>query len=163
MLRNLAILVLLLPPLLAVGCGKDDYESDVDFRITQEWMQPGMYVDAIEYLETGGQYDAMAMPDTASLDQTAILPFLQRLKTEFDPEQYAILVEDEPYCWGIVVKIPEQPAQRQRFQEFLAREDAAFPGMILQEWGHEWVSLDFLNEQAAAVIREGEAAADAAS
>jgi hypothetical protein len=85
------------------------------------------------------------------------------LKAEFDPEQYAILVEDEPYCWGIVVRIPEDPAQRQQFQEFLNREDDAFPGMILQEWGHEWVSLDFLNEEAAAVIREGEAAADAAS
>jgi hypothetical protein len=163
MIRSVAVLLLLVLLLLPVGCGQDDFEAEVDFKITEEWMQPGMYVDAIEYLETGGHYETMVMPGSPGLDQTAILPFLKRLKAEFDQEQYAILLEEEPYCWGIVVRIPDEDPQRQRFQEFLNREDDDFPGMILQEWGHEWVSLDFLNEEAAAVIREGEAAADAAS
>lgn len=160
MIRKVLLLLSLLP---AAGCTGGDYESEVDLKITEDWMQPGMYVDAVEYLESGGQYDTLAMPDSAGLDQTAILPFLKRLKNEFDQEQYAILIEGEPYCWGIVVKLPEDDVQRRQFQDFLDREDATFPGMILQEWGHEWVSLDFLNEEAAAVIREGEAAADAAS
>jgi hypothetical protein len=161
MMRNILIILPLL--LLAAGCADDDYEADVDDKITEDWMQPGMYVDAVEYLEGGGLYDAMALPGQPGLDQVAILPFLKRLKEEFNQEQYAILIEDEPYCWGIVVKIPVEDAEQQRFREFLNREDEDFPGMILQEWGNEWVSLDFLNEEASAVIREGEAAAEAAS
>jgi hypothetical protein len=72
---RIASMLLPLLLLLSAGCGQEDFEAEVDFKITEEWMQPGMYVDAIEYLETGGQYDTMTSPGSPGLDQTAILPF----------------------------------------------------------------------------------------
>jgi hypothetical protein len=159
MIRSFVLLIL--TPLLLSGCGRD-HEADVDSKVTEEWMQDGMYVDAIEYLEDGGEYDDVEAADgTPELEAAAILPFFRRLKEEFDFDQYAILIEDADYCWGFVVKLPDDAAKRKEFQAFLESENESFPGLILEEWGHEWLSLDFLDEQAAKVVREGQEAAAA--
>lgn len=153
--HNLFLCLLFLLP----GCG-EDHEAAVDAKVSEEWMQPGMYVDAVEYLEAGGEYDDMeAEKGKPELEDAAILPFFKRLKEQFDFEQYAILVDDADYCWGFVVKLPEDSAGRRKFEAFLETEKEAFPGMILEEWGHDWLSLDFFNEETAQMIREAEAAA----
>ena len=160
MVRHISIFLTIL--MLLPGCGVD-HAAKVDVKVKKQWMRPGNYVDAIRYLESGGKYYTASMPGMPDLDREAIIPLLKRLKKEFDHEQYAILVEDEDYCWGIVVKLPQDESQREKVEAFVEREMESFPGMILTEWGHEWLSLDFLDEQAAAVVREAEAAAEAAS
>lgn len=157
--RSSTALMLLL---LFSGCGAD-YEARVDTKVTRQWLRDGMYVDAIEYLESGGKYYTTQVSGMPDLDQEAILPLLKQMKAEFDYEQFAILVEDEEYCWGIVVKLPADESEQQKLKAFLEREKERFPGMILEEWGHDWLSLDFLDEFAAGVVRDAEAAAEAAS
>ncbi len=145
------------------GCAPD-HEAELDAKVMQEWMRPDMYVDAIEYLESGGHYYvADDTPGAMDLDREAIAPFLSDLKQAFGKEQYAILVEDEDYAWGFVMKLPSDEAGRKRFAAYLESVRPDFPGMILEQWGHEWISFDFLDEEQAEFIRESEAAAEAAS
>ncbi|MGD9856933.1 MAG: hypothetical protein AB7U20_18445 [Planctomycetaceae bacterium] len=147
----------------AAGCGTD-YEAEVDAKVTQEWMREGKQVDALEYFKTGGRYYSGAgMPGKPDLDQEAIVPFLKDLKEKFGQEQYAIQFEGDEYAWGIVMKLPVDKDNRRRFEEYLEEVRESFPGMILEEWGHEWISFDFLDKEEAEFIRESEAASEAAS
>ncbi len=174
--------------LLAIsGCDRD-YEAELDAKVTQQWMRPGMFVDAIEYLESGGHYHNSDddPPGAQNLDQQAILPFLKALREEFGQDLYAILVEadeDAPandrgdqgdaagqhtppldeLAWGFVMKLPNDEANRKRFEDYLESARQDFPGMILEQWGHEWISLDFIDEEQAQFVREAEAAAKAAA
>ena len=158
-LLSLSVLVLL----SGSGCGPDE-AAKIDAKVTQDWMRPGMYVDAIEYLESGGRfYDAADIPGKPDLDAEAIVPFLKDLKQEFGQEQYAILVEDDDYAWSIVMKLPSETPGRERFEAYLESVRQDFPGMILEEWGHDWITFHFLDEEDATFIRESEAAAKAAS
>ncbi len=155
--RLLAIPVSLL--VLLSACSSPDYEAQVDEKVTQQWMRPGMYVDAIEYLESDGYYySADDVPGAIDLDQEAIVPLLKEMQERFQQEQYAILVEDEDYAWGIVMKLPPDDAKQKQVRSFLEEAKQNFPGMILEEWGHQWLSLDFLDAEEAALIREAEAA-----
>ncbi len=150
-------------PLCGLGCARD-YEAEIDAKVTQKWMQPGMYVDAVEYLESGGHYyDGDDIPGNPDLDSEAIVPFLKDLKQEFGQQQYAILVEDDDHAWSIVMKLPLDTSDRQRFEDYLESSRESFPGMILEEWGHEWITFHFLDEEQAEFVREAEAAAEAAS
>lgn len=163
MTHRAALAVCCCVPLVLAGCGRD-YAAEVDARVTREWMQPGLYFDALEYFEKGGRYYSGAeMPGKPDLDREAIVPFLKDLKEKFGQEQYAIVLEGDDYAWGIVMRLPTNPENRRRFEEYLEEVRATFPGMILEEWGHEWISFDFLDEEEAEFIREAEAAAEAAS
>ena len=142
-----------------VGCGEPeiDLEELVDRRVDEEWMQPGMYVDAGPFFAKGGHYyDHPDMEDRPKLDEPHIIPLLTKLREEFDLPQYVILDEQSPgVAWAVVMKLPPGNGARQAIREFLDNADKDFPGMILQEWGEDWLSIDFLNEEEEKFVRAG--------
>jgi hypothetical protein len=146
-------ILLFLALLLSCGCFEEDYFEVVDAKVTKEWMRPGMYTDAIEYFENGGNYFITDDSQGLDLDRQGIVPFLKELKKEFGTEQYAILLEEEDYAWGVVMKMPQVSNAQERVADFVEESQAAFPGMIITEWGYDWVSFDFLDEAGADVVR----------
>jgi len=145
--------------LCLTSCGEPeiDLEELVDRRVDEEWMQPGMYVDAGPFFEEGGHYyDHPEMEDRPQLDEQHIIPLLTELREEFDLPQYVVLDDQTPgVAWAVVMKLPPGSGARQALHEFLDNADKQFPGMILQEWGQEWLSIDFLNEEEEKFVRAG--------
>ena len=56
------------------------------------------------------------------------------------------------------MKLPRDKFRRQRIEDYIEDAKQDFPGMILDQWGHQWLSLDFLGEEEAALYRELEEA-----
>lgn len=165
LLRPVAGLFVLLLLLVSAGCGVDGL-AQIDAKVTQRWMESDSYEqqNAIEYLESGGRYyNPSRVPGLPDLDSEAILPLLKELKKEFSQEQYAIIEKGQDYAWSIVMKLPSDDSERERFEAYLAKAEEEFPGMILKEWGHEWITFHFLNEREAEMIQEWEEDAEAAS
>lgn len=148
------LLLLVLPP--CCGCRSEpDLEGMVDRRVREEWMQPGQFQDAIAFLENGGSY--YNSPDAngeTPLDQEVILPLLKDLQAEFQRPIHAITLDDPDRAWSIVMPFPEDPAERQRVIDWIDAANEEFPGMILEEIGQEWLTLDFLDEEEARLVEE---------
>ena len=118
-------------------------------------MKPGQYVDAGPFFADGGHYyNDPKDPEATPLDEPHIIPLLTQLRREFGLEQFVILSEEANMAYAVVMKLPQDADSRRALETRLAEADAAFPGMILQEWGEEWLSLDFADEEQAEVIRE---------
>lgn len=145
--------------MLSAGCSESvDLEAVVDARVRDEWMQPGQYQDAVPFLENGGYYyNSPDGVDEAPLDQEAILPLLRRLRDEFRQPIHAIMTDDSTRAWSIVMPLPRDPAARDRVIAWIDAENAAFPGLILEEIGREWLTLDFLSETEERLIEQMEA------
>ena len=148
----------LLVTLSLTGCGTRslDLQEFIDRRVNEVWMKPGQYVDAAEFFSNGGHY--YNHPDDATaiqLDEAHIIPLLAQIREKFELDQFVILDGTAPQtAWAVVTRLPQNPRRVQELEAWLKAADSEFPGMILQEWGHEWLSLDFLNEEEAAVARE---------
>lgn len=149
--------------LLSTGCGEPtpDLQEYVDQRIEDEWIEDGASVDAMQFFAEGGHYyNHPDFPDATPLDEPHIVPLLVKLRDDFELEPLVILSEEPNVAYAVVMKLPEQGSQRrQAIEDWLNEADAQFPGMILQEWGYNWLSLDFLDEDEAEVVRpqwEGE-------
>lgn len=151
--RFLVILILALVSI--TGCErklKHDYSSKFDQLVEEKWKTESKWVNAIAHLEGGGYYVDLDEEDEQPMDRPNVVPLLKRLEAEFKLEWEAVLETRDPtYAIAVVAKIPNDPKFKETFQAALVREQKTFPGAILQQWGYKWVSLDFLNQEDAAM------------
>jgi hypothetical protein len=143
-----------------MGCSEPpDYESQFDQQVHEDWLATGKMHPAVSFFEQGGHYYAKDEgADTPDLDQDLIVPLLKGLASEFRLPQHVVTQPDNPsYAWAILVELPEEPATRQKLERYLEEADAGFSGMIIQQWGNRWLSLDFLDEDEAALLEEANA------
>lgn len=134
-----------------IGCRQKpavDYEARFDTQVDQVWSKDSKWVDAVQHFEGGGYYADLDEEDEQPIDRPHVLPLLKRLESSFGLEWQAILEKKDPqYAVAVVARLPADPTCRPRLEEALKNEQKTFPGAILQQWGHKWVSLDFLNEE----------------
>jgi hypothetical protein len=153
---------LLLTGMLALallpGCGASeiDVEQRFDHTVEDSWTKDSNWVDAVKLLSTGGRFIDDEEDKTHVLDGPHVLPLLQRLSTEFGLEWQAITEDVNPMqALVVIARLPGDPQIRTKIEAVLNKEQDTFPGAILHQWGHRWLSINFLNKEQAAMIEQG--------
>lgn len=139
---------------MSAGCGSTSISDPValDKQIEEKWLTGREMVDAIEFLERGGQYENLGIPDEAPVDQDHVLPLLKRIRDELSLNPVAVLLTPER-AMAILVLNPSAPAKRNRLRDLMQAADDEFPGLLMDNWGEKWLSLDFLDEREVTVLK----------
>ena len=143
---------------LMAGCSEKpiDHDARFDTRVEESWTKDSQWIDAVELLSSGGAFIDTGEPDGQLLDTPHVLPVLKRLSEEFGLEWQAITEEVNPtQALAIVAKLPENTSIREKFEAALKLEQKSFPGSILYQWGHRWLSISFLNQEQSDMIEQG--------
>lgn len=145
---------------ILTGCSEKEvnYAQITEQRILDS-MNRDVYkqVDAIDFLEEGGLY--VDDPDfgDAPFDRPHIVPLLKTLRDDFGFDWTALVSREKksPRAYDLVARLPPG-VSRAQVESRLSEIQTDFPGEILQSWGEEWLSLDFLNAEEAAFLAEDE-------
>ena len=136
------------------GCGSSEVSDPkaLDTQIEEQWMAGREKVDAIEFLEKNGQYENMELPEESQVDQFYVLPLLKKVRDELSLKPVAVLLDSER-ALAVLVPIPTASAPRNRLRDFVRDADEGFAGLLLDNWGEKWLSLDFLSEREVEVFK----------
>ncbi len=147
-------LFLVIALMACCGCGSSVVSdaAALDTQIEDQWMVNRQVVDAIPFLEKGGQYENLGNKGEVPIDKPYVLPLLKRIRDELSLKPVAVL-EGPQHAMAILIEIPKDPIQRQRMGDILQQAADSFPGLLMDNWGHKWLSLDFLDQQEVAVLK----------
>lgn len=145
-----------------------DDKAVLDRQIEEGWMRGREIVDALEFFEKGGVYESREvekLPEISRIDQEHVVPLIKQLQDRHQLRVLVIIKELPPELKHLADKLPksamaviaEAPADRVSRNEVRATilemtED--FPGLATQNWSHNWVSLDFFDEEEASVFHK---------
>lgn len=153
-----SLLCIVVTTVACLGCGSSpvDDQLTLDNQIEEQWIASRTVVDAIPFLESGGHYedleDSTDVSTDVSIDKMYVLPLIKQFRDELSLKAVAVL--DEPkFAMAIVIELPQDPLQRQRIGHILQVADDAFPGLLMDNWGQKWLSLDFLEERELGALR----------
>jgi hypothetical protein len=137
------------------GCGSSAINDPValDKQIEKDWMPDREMVDAISFLEGGGKYEDF--DEASTIDQTCVLPLLKRFRDELSLSPRALL-EDPQLAMAILVEVPEDASRRTRLRKMLQEADESFSGLLMDNWGQKWLSLDFLDDNEVAALKKAQ-------
>ncbi len=136
------------------GCGSAAISdaAALDTQIEDQWMSNRKVVEAIPFLEKGGQYENLGIEGEVPIDKPHVLPLLKRMRDELSLKPVAVL-EGPQHAMAILIEIPRDPTQRKQMGNILQQAADAFPGLLMDNWGQKWLSLDFLDQQEVAVLK----------
>ena len=131
--------------LLSAGCGRDikqvaDRHVDVDMLNKHE-KRP-----AVPFFEKHGQF--FDIDKTTNVDQEVVLPLLKRLNELAPTPQWVVMrPEKRDAAYGVVIGLPKDPKLVDRMAEAVQEADDKFDGLILQQWGYEWLLINLIDKQ----------------
>lgn len=132
-----------------------DYKAELDRQITEGWMAGREVVDALEFFEKGGVYENREMAGAYDIDQKYVIPLIKRLKEEHHLNVLAILEKEPPNtAMAIIAEVPPDRETRNKIRATILETVDEFPGFAMQNWSHNYVSLDFLDEVEVTPLRD---------
>lgn len=146
-----------------LGCGtvsQVDEAARFDRQVETEWKVKWPWVDALPFFDRGGRYMDLDGDDTAAtkFDRPHVAPLLKALGEEFELHWHAMVQpEQRDLALAILAELPSDPTLPDRIQAAIERHQQAFPGAILVQRGHRWLSLDFLTPEQEAFLEEKDA------
>ena len=140
--------------LLLSGCSDSDptEAESLDNQIDESWMEDRKLVDAVSFFEGGGIYEST--PQYSDIDEHSVLPLIRRMKNEFGLNVQAMLDHDDPEIAFAIVADISQCDDRAPLAWAIEEADQAFAGMILDNWGNKWLSIDVLDEGETSELEE---------
>ena len=128
------------------GCGtqQPDTARLHDSQIIHSWMPDRERADAIHFLQSGGLYESLNFSEESGVDRDHVLPLLLHLQAGFDlkPE---VLLDAPRIAFAVVIDVSAHQNDRSAIVEVIRKADERFSGVILDKWGLNWLSLDFLD------------------
>lgn len=141
--HSTCILVLLVT---AAGCGSDfDNKASLDAQIEAEWFENRQLADAVSFFENGGVYEDSGEPGDPAIDQPTVLPLVRQLRDTLELD-VQVVIEEPGEAFALLIAIPKDESKHQQIRDMLNQADEEFFGVVMHNWGHRWISLDFLNE-----------------
>ena len=140
--------------LCAAGCG-EDFKQTADSNVEAYIQQHLDRVPAVEFFEAGGSYyDDEESPE---VDREILLPMLKQLLEISDTGQWVLPSKDDPKrAFAVLVEIPADKNIEQSMARIVEEADKRFDGLILQQWGHRWLSLDFLDQESVEFFKQSD-------
>ena len=133
--------------LLAVGCSPD-IKQVADEMVTDDFLKKGTQVMAIPFFEKGGHY--FDDDETTKVDREIVLPLLQKLETISHTPQWVVPDERDPKrAFAVLIELPSDNSVVDTMAKAVEEADAKFDGMIMQQWGHRWLSIDLIDKDTA--------------
>ncbi|HEY3964077.1 MAG TPA: hypothetical protein VGM05_05935 [Planctomycetaceae bacterium] len=146
---------IMLWPALAVfgaGCGSDIKEI-ADQQVARNLLASHERREAIPFFENRGRF--FDTDESTTVDHDVVLPLLKTLAEVADTDQWVILRPAETdWAFALLVKLPRDPGIVDRMAAAVEQVDAGFPGLILQQWGHEWLSMDLIDQETYAFMKK---------
>ena len=131
------------------GCGRD-YKEEADQSVVEDLLGRGQKFEAIAFFEQGGTfYDMEDDPqENAKVDQEILLPMLKSLHSAYPTQQWVVPEEGQPKVgFALLIELPSDNQQVDAMARIVEAADAKFDGLILQQWGHRWLSIDLLDKE----------------
>lgn len=138
------------------GCGTArpvDEAARFDREVDAVWKVKWPWVDALPFFQRGGRYVDTDDAEKASFDRPHVAPLLKALGEEFDLHWQAVVQPDQrDFALAIVAELPTDPTIHKQIAAAIERHQQTFPGAILVQQGHRWLSLDFLTPEQEAFL-----------
>lgn len=148
---RLAALVLILGTL---GC-RPDYKRTADDLVEETYLGSEQRCNAIPFFEDGGRY--FDDDDSTAVDREILLPLLKQLHDVARSQQWVVPHKDDAKrAFAILIELPHDKVLFDKMAKRVEEADARFPGLILQQWGHRWLSLDFVDEEQAEFFKRAD-------
>jgi hypothetical protein len=142
---------------MTIGCSRAvDTAARFDTQVEQSWTKDANWGNAIALLSTGGNFVDSGEPGEQLLDVPHVLPLLKRLNAEFGLQWEAITEAKNPTrALAVVAQLPADPSAQLKIRQAIEREQNDFPGAILHQWGHRWLSVNFLTKEQFEFLEKG--------
>jgi hypothetical protein len=138
---------LLLPAVAGCSQEKIDYQAKFDRVVESEWRAKWGWVDAEKFFSAGGLFIDSGEPGDPTLDRPHILPLLKKLKEKHGLKWQAVVHKKKTkFAVALVAELPSA-ADVELIKQTIEGEQDQFPGEILSQYGHQWMSVDFLTEE----------------
>jgi hypothetical protein len=136
------------------GCGKDILEV-ADQHVRNNMLDKHEKREALPFFEKHGQF--FDLDSTTQVDRDVVVPLLKRLNEIAATQQWAMLrPEKKNSAYGILIQLPKDPKTVDRMGEAVQQADDKFSGFILQQWGHEWLLIDLIDQQSYEVLKKAD-------
>lgn len=133
--------------LCASGCGKD-YKKVADRMVEQNLLKQEGRCEAIGFFEQGGHL--FDQDDTTTVDRDVVLPMLKQVRETARTGQWVVPQSNNPkQALALLIELPDDKATVDRMAKDVEAADDKFSGLILQQWGHQWLSLDLIDQETA--------------
>jgi hypothetical protein len=144
--------------LCASGCGeKVDVKARFDREVDEAWRKNWSFVEADQFFTKGGLFMDTGERGEVALDRPHVQPLLKRLREKHGLNWEAVVDKKKPRsALAIVARLPHE-SHVEQIRTTIAAEQDRFPGEILHQYGHSYVTIDFLTQEELAWEREVEA------
>ncbi len=123
------------------GCGRD-WKKFGDEDVQKRLLSNHEKKEAIPFFEQNGYYYDSDPDEKTTVDRDIIVPLLRRLKEIAPTDQWIMLRHDDKnWAHALLIELPGDSATIDRMAAAVQEADDQFSGFILQQWGHEWLSI----------------------
>lgn len=147
---SVVLCLLLCAVLLTGGCScsrKPGLAEMVDEHIEQSYLQKFQQQPGVSFLKRGGRYLDDGTKEAFDIERQHVIPMFEKLERELNLNFIALTSERDPEsALAMVSRLPENVSSDD-VMIFLKAAQKTFPGAILVERGHRWVSIDFLTPE----------------
>jgi len=142
--RSFVFTCLLLAPCLA-GC-RPDLKRIADDHVQANILEHEKR-EAVPFFEEQGRL--FDVDGSTNVDQQVVLPMLKQLQDVAATEQWVLLKPDkDDSAIAVLVQLPTDNEIVDRIADVVQAADDKFPGLILQQWGHEWLMMALIDQKA---------------
>ncbi len=127
---------------------RQDLKEQADEVVRQKVLEGFEKREAIPFFEKQGRF-IDAEGDTTSVDRDVVLPLLKQLRVKMAAtDQWVTLKPDNtlPF-YKLLIELPDNPQTVDRMAKVVEEADDRFSGFILQQWGHQWLSINFIDKE----------------
>jgi hypothetical protein len=141
------VLICLGLAVFAAGCaGETDWKEVGDDNVRDGLFTTHERREAIPFFEQNGRY--FDIDAETSVDRDVVLPLLKRLNEVAATEQWVCLrPKTDDWAGALVIGLPESQETVEQMAQVVQEADERYSGFIVQQWGHEWLAIDFLDQQ----------------
>jgi hypothetical protein len=131
--------------LCASGCQKD-LKAMGDQHVRRDMLDKHKKQEALEFFAKNGRF--FDTDNTTHVDRDVVVPLLKRLQSIAPTEQWVMLrPERKNSAYAVLVQLPGDAQIQDQMAEAIQQADDNFSGFILQQWGHEWLAMDLIDQK----------------